>query len=55
MRGDRERCMEAGMDDYLSKPIRAADLFHKIAEVLARLRPAPQPDGLTAGPTGRVE
>jgi len=24
---------------YVSKPIRAADLFQKIAEVLARLRP----------------
>jgi CheY-like chemotaxis protein len=39
MKGDRERCLEAGMDDYVSKPIRAADLFQKIAEVLARLRP----------------
>jgi two-component system, sensor histidine kinase and response regulator len=39
MKGDRERCLQAGMDDYVAKPIRAVEMFRKIAEVLARLQP----------------
>ncbi len=32
MKGDRERCLAAGMDGYISKPIRAAELFAAIDE-----------------------
>ncbi len=37
MKGDRERCLEAGMDGYLSKPIRSSDLNDTISNVLTEI------------------
>jgi CheY-like chemotaxis protein len=37
MAGDRERCLGAGMDDYLAKPLR----LERLAEVCRRWLPAP--------------
>jgi len=33
MKGDREECLEAGMDAYISKPIDAAELFEVLREI----------------------
>ncbi len=35
MKGDRERCIEAGMDGYLSKPIDANELFAAVESIPA--------------------
>jgi CheY-like chemotaxis protein len=34
MKGDREKCLAAGMDDYVAKPIRSAELY-KVLEKYA--------------------
>ncbi len=49
MSGDRDRCLEAGMDDYLTKPLRAADLV-AVTERVVRGRAATDDDARTAPP-----
>ncbi|WP_244467861.1 PAS domain-containing hybrid sensor histidine kinase/response regulator [Nitratireductor soli] len=48
LKGDRERCIEAGMDDYVSKPISPRLLLDKI-------NPWIKPGGVEAPKSNRVE
>lgn len=50
LKGDRERCLDAGMDDYVSKPIAPEKMYHAIEQFPANClagEPA-SPDGLTS-------
>jgi CheY-like chemotaxis protein len=51
MKGDRERCLAGGFDDYVSKPVQPDALFDAIDRVV-RARPAdgPEPAGAAALP-----
>jgi len=39
MRGDRERCLTAGMDGYITKPINKTELLATIESVLQNCPP----------------
>jgi two-component system sensor histidine kinase/response regulator len=41
LKGDQERCISAGMDGYVSKPIRTAELFSMIEGLLSNRNAAP--------------
>ncbi|WP_370280369.1 response regulator [Pontibacterium sp.] len=45
MKGDREQCLNAGMDDYIPKPIRSEQLYETIEQVL---RTAPLEESMPA-------
>jgi CheY-like chemotaxis protein/HPt (histidine-containing phosphotransfer) domain-containing protein len=52
MKGDRELCLNAGMDSYVSKPLRTDELFAAIRELLMEeMESAPEPScpGETGG------
>jgi CheY-like chemotaxis protein len=40
MQGDRQRCLDSGMDDYIAKPVRARTLFETISRLVGE--PAPR-------------
>lgn len=41
MKGDREKCIAAGMDDYIPKPFKSSDLFRVITKHLGRAQMTP--------------
>jgi two-component system, sensor histidine kinase len=53
LRGDRERCLEAGMDDYVSKPIEPASLFAAVENHVAGRIETPMDAAPANGPIDR--
>ncbi len=43
MKGDRERCLEEGMDGYISKPLQPSELFESVESLAAVARPEAKP------------
>jgi CheY-like chemotaxis protein len=58
MKGDRERCLAAGMDGYVAKPIQDDELWAEVRRAMkpeAAPAPAAPPKARQAAPTGSID
>jgi CheY-like chemotaxis protein len=55
MKGDRERCLKAGMDDYLPKPLQTKDLFEAIERWTQLPRPRAELDQAAVSVEARAD
>jgi two-component system, sensor histidine kinase and response regulator len=49
MQGDREECLQAGMNDYIAKPIHAEALMATLARTLSDSNASTRPSAVSAG------
>jgi len=55
MAGDRERCINAGMDDYISKPVRHADLINALRRWIPQHTDPTRQPPLNAKDSGQID
>jgi signal transduction histidine kinase/DNA-binding response OmpR family regulator len=52
---ERQRCMEAGMNAHLAKPVEPASLYRTLARVIGQTALAPRPAPAEAKPASQIE